>query len=79
MSNNSNSNVIDLRSLAKTNLVVVSDGGVRVYLNMSPGFVQRLRVDVERIAISKIRGSAKKAYGSGCLTVSEEHYVDGGV
>ena len=78
LSNNSNSNVIDLKSLAKTNLVVVSDGGVRVYLNMSPGFVQRLRVDVERLAVSRVRGAARRAFDRGCRVVSEDDYVDGG-
>ena len=79
MSINGNSNVLDLKALAKTNLVVVSDGGVRVYLNMSPGFVQRLKADLERVAVSRVHSAARHAFDRGVRVVSEDDYVDGGV
>lgn len=73
MSNNGNSNMINVKTLMKENAVVKTKSG-KLFMNISPESVQEYRNRVVDAIKDNMPGIAERVYRDGRKTIMTRHY-----
>ena len=73
MSNNGNSNVINVKTLMKENAVVKTRAG-KLFMNISPESVQEMKTRIVDALVDNMPKIAERVYQDGRKTIMTKHY-----
>jgi len=73
MSNNGNSNMINVKTLMKENAFVKTRAG-KLFMNISPGSVQEMKTRIVDALVDNMPRIAERVYQDGRKTIMTKHY-----